>query len=227
MKAYYTPKGQVHTENGSLYQLEMSGVMKIIHVHNAIIVDKINLQVVDESKPIFLFASVVLSDESSIFRFDEHIKEQTEMKKGKVTAKSVLGSELDVTMTQHHDRAEAYVILRRNDEVYITRSVHYVAEAYREYPEISKEDLLAFVASEVTWDDLAEKSVLLEVKRQEVVTLSKKYDNAKAEVLHLKDVNNQLERSISAIQDNLEKVPLFVRNFFSSHLFQVIRRFLS
>lgn len=158
ISAYFHPSGTPQAPKHSEYEIEMSGVWKIMTTENGKLKDGRFLQVVDEEKPVFAVIHNV--EHHQIWRFDDHLKEGKK-RSHRLDATPVVSSSAEAMLTQSDSYSYLLLSIRVGDEKYYAGDT---AKVKGEFKAISLDDLLEFISGEISWEQLRGKSHLFEKK---------------------------------------------------------------
>jgi hypothetical protein len=218
VRGYFHPAGTRQTPKHSEYEMQMSGIYRIMVLKNAKLIDDSFIQVINEKKPVF--AIIASISKQQIWKLDNHLSNK-EKSPGKIDGKPVLTSDLGAALVQKiGPHCDGYIKIRMGDEAYYAGDVSNVHDSVNN---ISYDDLLSLVSGEISWNNLKGRSILIERKRKKELSCQEK--NAQfAEELKSKTKENQnlkekLESTRNALASALKQlmvIPDFIKKIFSA-----------
>lgn len=216
LRGYFHQAGSEEAPKNSEYEICMAGVNSFSAVKNARIFDGSVLQVIDETKPVYVIAfSVHMND---LWKLDRHLDVK---KSGNFEAKAVKSSDLGAMLSSQIEyHKPQYMKLRIGDEEFYAGDT---CEIPGQKNHISFDDILDFASGEIKWKDLKGRSYLVETKMRKEKS-SQELNREFAEdiavkgryITALEDVNRQLGESLNAANEKVSKLTFFIRKIFST-----------
>lgn len=198
VKGYFHPVGTRQTPDHSEYEVNMSGIHKIMVVKNGELIDDHFVQVIDEKKPVYLVISSI--GEEQIWKFTSHLSERKQ-NPGAFNAESFLTSDIGAVLVQKiGPHCDGYIKIRIGDEAYYAGDVHGV---WSNMNRISYEDLLAFVAEEIPWSGLKGRSYLYGKKKEKELSSQRKNAEFARELKKVERVMQNFEKGLVSSGEEL------------------------
>ena len=195
IRSYLHLVGSPQAPKNSEYEVEMSGVREILYTFNASVKGQF-IQVVNESKPVFIVISSIFKNQ--IWKIDFHCRE--EKKSGKCDFVPILSTDIGAMIVNEIDaHSNGFIEIRRDSESYLahTKPKNFISESDKRI--ISFEDLLSFASGTIEWGALKGRSYLLKAKLKKEVSAEEK-------IISLKSELEEKEKEIKQKQEKLDKL---------------------
>lgn len=148
--------GQRQSPNHSEYEIEMSGIERILISQNADLINGSILRVIDEKKPVFIVADSIWKQ--VVWKLDDHLEELGKKNKGMVSTTAVLSSDLGVIISIENPRStEKTFSIRIDSEEYFIENAFSTSDKANI---ISINDFIEFVSGEIVWENLKGRSYI-------------------------------------------------------------------